>query len=196
MIYVISRKFLDKQGSKLAAPKEYLIIDGENFGNNASGNDEPATQKYNKCIIRGGFCPERETIAIMKRKKAGKEYSEKKLKNQIKEFYKSADFLEAAFFSMKAQGVYGVDKDINVFVCLPNLIFKNLGKQTAAIIQELSGMDFQFVFTEKTIKDSKRRCLEVGLKKKQLKKIIKVVKKAESKYNFRDRRDYDEDGDW
>lgn len=196
MIYVISRKFLDKQGSKLAAPKEYLIIDGENCGNNASGNDEPASQKYNKCIIRGGFCPERETIALLKRKKDGREYSEKKLKNQIKEFYKSADFLEAAFFSMKAQGAYGVDNDINVFVCLPNIIFKSIGKQTAAIIQELSGMDFQFVYTEKTIKETKRKCLDDGLKKKQLKQINKAVKKAESKYKFRRRDDYDEDDDW
>lgn len=194
MIYVISRKFLDKQGSKLAAPKEYIIIDGENFGNNASGNDDPASQKYNKCYIRTGFCPERETISLLRRKRDGKDYSEKKLKNQLKEFFKGVDFLEAAFYSMKAQGIYGIDNDINVYVCLPNIVFKAIGKETASMIQELSGMDFQFVYTEKIIKDTKRKCLEKGLKKKQLKKINKAVKKAESKFKIK-RRD-DEDDDW
>ena len=72
MVYVISRKYLDKHGAKLVAPNEYIIIDGENMGSNASGNDDPASQKYNKCIIRGGLCPERETINIFKAKKAGK----------------------------------------------------------------------------------------------------------------------------
>ena len=41
MVYVISRKYLDKHGAKLVAPNEYIIIDGENMGSNASGNDDP-----------------------------------------------------------------------------------------------------------------------------------------------------------
>lgn len=193
MIYVISRKCLDKHGEKLVAPNEYMLIDGENMGSNASGNDDPVSQKYNKCIIRGGFCPERETINIFKAKKAGKSYSEKKLKRQLKEFFKNPDFLEAAFFSMKAQGVYGVSNDINVFVCLPTLIYKNIGAEIAKMIQELSKMDFQFVFTEKDIKESKRKILEKSLKKKQLKEINKAIAKAEKKFKMRVRDDdYDD----
>lgn len=196
MIYVISQKFLERQGSKLAAPNEYLIIDGDNFGNNASDLSEPISQKYNKCIIRSGLCPERATLLIFKKKKAGKEYSEKKLKNQLKEFFKSNEFLEAAFFSMKAQGVYGEDSDINVYVCLPNIVYKNIGKQIASIIQELSGMDFQFVYTEKAIKDSNRKCLETSLKRKQLKAINKKVKKAEEKFKLKHLNDTDDEDDW
>lgn len=194
MIYIISRKYLDKHIAKLVAPNDYLIIDGENMGSNASGNDDPISQKYNKCVIRGGLCPERETITLLRAKKRGKEISEKKLKRQIKEFFKSADFLEAAFFSMKAQGVYGVDNDINVFICLPTIIFKEIGQEMASIIQALSKMDFQFIYTEKTIKETKRECLERTLKKKQLKAINKAVKKAEEKFKIRCRsEDLDDD---
>lgn len=194
MIYVISRKFLEKQGAKLAAPNDYLIIDGENFGNNASGTDEPISQKYNHTMIRSGFSPERETLNIFRKKKAGKEYSEKKLKNQLKEFFKSPDFLAAALFAMKAQGVYGVDNDINVYVCLPNIVYKNIGNQVAIIIQELSRVDFKFVFTEDTIKETKRQCLEKKLKPKKLKEINKVVNKIGKKYDIK-AKNHDED-DW
>ena len=196
MIYIVSQKYLDKHIAKLVAPNDYLIIDGENSGNNASsGYDEPVSQKYNKCTIRGGFCPERETINLLRAKKKGKEYSEKKLKRQIKEFFKSPDFLEAAYFSMKAQSVYGVDKDINIFVCIPTIIFKEIGQNMASMIQELSGADFQFVFTEKTIKESKKECLEESLKKKQLKQINKAVRKAEKKFQFRCRDEGFDDDD-
>ena len=196
MIYIVSQKYLEKHIQKLVAPRDYLIIDGENSGSNASsGYSEPISQKYNKCMIRGGFCPERETINILRAKKKGKEYSKKKLKRQIKEFFKDIDFLEAAFFSMKAQSVYGVDKDINVFVCLPTIIFKEIGQEMASSIQELSGVDFQFVFTEKTIKESGKKVLEESLKKKQLKEINKVVRKAEKKYEFRCRDDDFDDDD-
>ena len=195
MIYIVSQKYLEKHITKLVAPNDYLIIDGENSGNNASsGYSEPVSQKYNKCLIRGGFCPERETINLLRAKKKGKEYSEKKLKRQIKEFFKSPDFLEAAYFSMKAQSVYGVDKDINIFVCIPTIIFKEIGQNMASMIQERSGADFQFVFTEKTIKESKKECLEESLKKKQLKQINKAVRKAEKKFQFRCRdKGFDDD---
>lgn len=193
MVYVISRKYLDKHGAKLVAPNEYIIIDGENMGSNASGNDDPASQKYNKCIIRGGLCPERETINIFKAKKAGKEYSEKKLKRQLKEFFKTRDFLESVFFSMKAQGIYGVDNDINVFVCLPTIVYKNIGLEIANLIQELSKVDFRFVFTEKDIKETKRQILEKSLKKKELKEINKSVAKAEKKFKMKLEREDDYD---
>lgn len=193
MIYIVSRKYLDKHIAKLVAPNDYLIIDGENSGNNASGYDEPVSQKYNKCAIRGGLCPERETINLLRNKKKGKDYSKKKLARQLKEFFKSVDFLEAAYYSMKAQSVYGIDKDINVFVCLPTLIFKEIGQEMASIIQELAGVDFQFVYTEKSIKETKRKILEETLKRKQLKKINKVVRKAEKKFQFRCRDDDDDD---
>ena len=194
MIYIVSQKYLEKHIQKLVAPNDYLIIDGENSGSNASsGYGEPISQKYNKCVIRGGFSPERETFIILRNKKKGKEYSKKKLKRQLKEFFKSIDFLEAAYFSMKAQSVYGIDKDINVFVSIPTILFKEVGQEMASIIQELSGVDFKFVFTEKTIKESGKAILEDSLKKKQLKEINKAVRKAEKKHEFRCREDDDDD---
>ena len=94
---------------------------------------------------------------------------------------------------MKAQSVYGIDKDINVFVCLPTIIFKEIGQEMASIIQELAGVDFQFVYTEKSIKETKRKILEESLKKKQLKEINKVVRKAEKKFQFRCKDEDDDD---
>ena len=74
-----------------------------------------------------------------------------------------------------------------------NLIFKEIGQEMASIIQELAGVDFQFVYTEKSIKETKRKILEETLKRKQLKKINKVVRKAEKKFQFRCRDDDDDD---
>lgn len=195
MVYVISRKYLDKHIQKLVAPNEYLLIDGENHGSNASDNDEPISNKYNKVIIRGGLCPERETINLFKKKKLGKDIPEKKLRRQLKELYKSKTFIEACYLVMKAQGVYGVDKDINVFVCLPTLIYKNIGAEIASLIQELSKVDFEFVYTEKDLKATKREILERSLKKKQLKEINKSVKKAEHKFMIKCNLDDDDDDD-
>ena len=136
MIYVISRKYLDKHAAKLVAPNEYVFIDGENMGSNASNNEDPISQKYNKVIIRGGFCPERETISLFNKKNNGKDVSDKKIRRQLKELYKSRDFLASCIVAMKAQGIYGVDNDINVFICLPTLIYKFIGEEIAAIIKQ------------------------------------------------------------
>ena len=87
--------------------------------------------------------------------------------------------------SLNQTAVEGVCGIINIFVCIPTIIFKEIGQNMASMIQELSGADFQFVFTEKTIKESKKECLEESLKKKQLKQINKAVRKAEKKFQFR-----------
>ena len=126
MVYVISRKYLEKHAAKLVAPNEYIIIDGENMGSNADSSEDPISQKFNKTIMRGGFCPERETINLFRKKKDGKDFPEKKLRRQLKELYKSRDFLSAVFTAMNAQGVYGIDSDINVFVTLPTLVYKEI----------------------------------------------------------------------
>ena len=193
MIYVISRKYLDKHAAKLVAPNEYVFIDGENMGSNASNNEDPISQKYNKVIIRGGFCPERETISLFNKKNNGKDVSDKKIRRQLKELYKSRDFLASCIVAMKAQGIYGVDNDINVFICLPTLIYKFIGEEIAAIIQEMSKVDFKFVYTVKDLKSTKREILEKKLKKKQLKEINKVVDKLEEKYNVQCSVDDDDD---
>lgn len=192
MIYVISRKYLEKHIAKLVAPNDYIIIDGENVGSNADP-DDPISQKYNKVIIRGGFCPERETLNLIRRKQNGKEFSEKKLRRQLKEVYKSKDFLYCAFSAIKAQGVYGVDNDINVFICLPTFIYKEIGEEIAALIQEMSHVDFKFVYTVKDLKATKREILEKSLKKKQLKELNKAVSKAEEKFKLHCRVDDDDD---
>ena len=193
MVYVISRKYLEKHAAKLVAPNEYIIIDGENMGSNADSSEDPISQKFNKTIMRGGFCPERETINLFRKKKDGKDFPEKKLRRQLKELYKSRDFLSAVFTAMKAQGVYGIDSDINVFVTLPTLVYKEIGEEIAALIQEMANVDFKFVYTIKDLKETKREILEKSLKKKQLKEINKSVKKLEE--NYRLKCDMDDDDD-
>lgn len=193
MVYVISRKYLEKHAAKLVAPNEYIIIDGENMGSNADSSEDPISQKFNKTIMRGGFCPERETINLIRKKKDGKDFPEKKLRRQLKELYKSRDFLSASFTAMKAQGVYGIDSDINVFVTLPTLVYKEIGEEIAALIQEMANVDFKFVYTIKDLKETKREILEKSLKKKQLKEINKSVKKLEEKYRLKCDMDDDDD---
>lgn len=193
MVYVISRKYLEKHAAKLVAPNEYIIIDGENMGSNADSREDPISQKFNKTIMRGGFCPERETINLFRKKKDGKDFPEKKLRRQLKELYKSRDFLSAVFTAMKAQGVYGIDSDINVFVTLPTLVYKEIGEEIAALIQEMANVDFKFVYTIKDLKETKREILEKSLKKKQLKEINKSVKKLEEKYRLKCDMDDDDD---
>ena len=193
MVYVISRKYLEKHAAKLVAPNEYIIIDGENMGSNADSSEDPISQKFNKTIMRGGFCPERETINLFRKKKDGKDFPEKKLRRQLKELYKSRDFLSAVFTAMKAQGVYGIDSDINVFVTLPTLVYKEIGEEIAALIQEMANVDFKFVYTIKDLKETKREILEKSLKKKQPKEINKSVKKLEEKYRLKCDMDDDDD---
>ena len=94
---------------------------------------------------------------------------------------------------MKAQGVYGIDSDINVFVTLPTLVYKEIGEEIAALIQEMANVDFKFVYTIKDLKETKREILEKSLKKKKLKEINKSVKKLEEKYRLKCDMDDDDD---
>lgn len=187
MIFFVSQKYFKKHADELVAPRQYFIIDGENFGVTSS-QSESIANRYSNSHTLGGWCPERELFVLLKKKKNKEDYNKKKLERMTDEFLKSADFIGAVCASVKAQATYGVKEDINIFVVVPGVVYKMLGKKIKERVYKLIKAEGnpEFFFLQDELKKDD---LKDGLKKKQLKAILEGVKKAEKKHKL----DYTED---
>lgn len=184
MMYIMSQKFFKKNVEKLVAPNQYFLIDGENFGTTGNRSDAVAS-KYANSYSLGGFCPERELYNILKKIKKDEDFSKKKFERELKEFLHSKDFIGAACASMKAQASYGVDSDMNIFIVIPNVVYKIIGEiMCKSIVKMAKVEDFKFIFTEDDIEKKGKKILKNTLKKKELKEILKSVKRLEKKHDL------------
>ena len=175
MLYIVSQKFFKKNADRLVAPNQYFIIDGENHGVTDS-RKESISSKYNNTHPLGGWCPETELYRMLVKRKKGEDVSEKKFTKYVEEYLKSSDFIAAVCASAKAQATYGVDEDINIFVVLPGVVAKQLGKTIRKRIYKIN-----------------KHNLSDTLRKKDLKAILNAIKSAEKKYKLDYRLDDDDD---
>lgn len=189
MLYIVSQKFFKKNADRLVAPNQYFIIDGENHGVTDS-RKESISSKYNNTHPLGGWCPETELYRMLVKRKKGEDVSEKKFTKYVEEYLKSSDFIAAVCASAKAQATYGVDEDINIFVVLPGVVAKQLGKTIRKRIYKIIKVDCEFVRLQD---DINKHNLSDTLRKKDLKAILNAIKSAEKKYKLDYRLDDDDD---
>lgn len=184
MIYVMSEKFFSKNVKKLVKHHAYFGLDGANYSVIAgSSYKEAVASKYNRFHSAGGFCPENRLYRFLKKKKDGEEVNEARLEKEIKEFLTDKSFIAAVRTAFMAENSKYPDT-LNIFVVLPNIVWKYLGKQIVKKMIKLSKMDFEFIFTQEDIEDN-FKLLKRELTADQMKDLDKRVKKMEKKYDLK-----------
>lgn len=184
MIYVMSQKFFTKNIEKMAKYNEYFVLDGENYYATGRTADSVAiATKYSKSHSVGGLCPESRLYNMLKKKKNGEDINEEKLKKEIKKFFKDKSTIASFNVVFKTVVVGGANNPRNIFVVLPNIVYKFLGEKMIKKMKKLAKADFNFIFTQEDLKDD-IKMLKETLTKDQMKYIDKISKRVEEKYQI------------
>lgn len=185
MIYVMSQKFFKKHIEKMAEYNDYFILDGENYavtGN--SGETTAIATKYSRCHAVGGFCPESKLYGMLRKLKKGEDVNPDKLEVATKKFLKDKAFTVAINVALKALIAGGYDHPLNIFIVLPNVVYKYLGEKIIKRIKKVSSLEFDFLYKQEALKENMKR-LKTLLSSEQLKEIDKVTKYIEKKYELK-----------
>ena len=185
MIYVMNQKFLKKNIEKMAEYNQYFIIDGENFAVTGRSNDTVAiATKFNRSHSVGGFCPEVKLYGMLRKLKKDEEVNKDKLEKETKKFVKDKTFIVAVNVAFKALIANGTDRPLNIFVVLPNVVYKYLGETIIKRMKKIADADFSFIFSQDVLKEDMKH-LKKLLGSEELKEIDKITKKIEKKYDLK-----------
>lgn len=192
MIYVMNQKFFKKNIEKMAKYNPYFIIDGENFAVTGRSDTTIAiATKYSRCHSVGGFCPETKLYGMLRKLKREEDVSPEKLEKETKKFIKDKTFIVAVNVALKALIAGGVENPLNIFIVLPNIVYKYLGQRIIKKMKKLADTDFEFIYSQDDLKEDIKR-LKVLMEPKQLKEIDGITKKIEKKHDLKFRKDDDE----
>lgn len=188
MIYVMSQKFFKKHIEKMAKHNPYFILDGENWIVSGHPDGEGSiTTKYSNTYSVGSFSPEVRLYGMLKDLKRGESVNESKLKNEVQIFFKDKAFISSANTAYKTLVATGHDESRNVFVVLPNIVYKYLGKAMVKRMRKLGekgGLEFQCVFSQDKIEDDKKATKKL-LSPDQLEAVDAASKWIEKHYKLR-----------
>lgn len=183
MIYLMSRKFFEKNIQKMAKYNEYFVFDGENYGVTGGGLSTSAlASKYSRTHSVGSFSPEQRLYTMLREKKRGIEVNDKKFRNEVEAWVEDKSFISGVAYAYKA--LNATEEPMNLFIVIPNIIYKYLGSTIYKEMVKLAGLDFECVFMQDTIKEDKK-CLKDLLGKKKLKAVKKAVKKIEKDHKLK-----------
>ena len=193
MIYVMNQKFFKKNIEKMAKYNPYFIIDGENFAVTGRSNDKIAiATKYNRTHSVGGFCPEAKLYGMLRKMKRGDDVNQDKLESETKKFVKDKSFIVAINVAFKALIAGGTDNPLNIFIVLPNVVYKYLGKKIIKKMNKIADVDFDFIYNQDDLEENMKR-LKNLLDAGQLKEIDRLSKKIEKKFDLKFMKDDDDD---
>lgn len=191
MIFVISKKFLTEHPKRYLKVKDYTIIDGAS-DEDSSGRDS-LSNNFNRVVPIGDYYPGNRLVRALLEQQKGKRsdaISPRKLKEMRDDFLDDSDFIQAILATAKIQlceddrdGAH-IPLDKNVFVVLPQKLYKTLGKDIYKRMRDLfKKVDKNFIyFQDELEKDSD--LLEKELKSKLAKDIAKQIKKIEKERKF------------
>lgn len=188
MIYVMSQKFFKKKIEKMAKRNPYFGLDGENWGVTGHRDDEEAiATKYNNVYSVGSFSPEARLFNYLKDLKKGRDVPEGKLRNEVDLFLKDKAFISSVNTAFKTLVATGTSETRNVFVILPNIVYKYLGKAIVKRMRKLGekgGLRFTCVYTQDKI-DENKKCLDRLLTEDELEAVDRASKWIERHYDLR-----------
>ena len=192
MIYVMNQKFFKKNIEKMAKQNPYFVIDGENFAVTGRSNDTVAiATKYNRSHSVGGFCPEAKLYGMLRKLKREEQVNPEKLENETKKFLKDKSFLVAVNVAFKALIAGGTDNPLNIFIVLPNIVYKYLSKRIIKKMNKIADTDFEFIYSQDVLEDSIKKLRNL-LGSDELKEIDRLTKKIEKKYELKFMQDDDD----
>ena len=193
MIYVMNQKFFKKNIEKMAKYNPYFIIDGENFAVTGRSNNKVAiATEFNRTHSVGGFCPEVKLYGMLRKLKKEEPVNQEKFENEIKKFLKDKSFIVAVNVAFKALIAGGVDNPLNIFIVLPNVVYKYLGKKIIKKMNKIASAEFDFIYSQADLEDN-LKVLKNLLGPSELKEIDHLTKKIEKKYELKFMKDDDDD---
>jgi hypothetical protein len=188
----MNQKFFKKKIEKMAEFNPYFILDGENFAVTGRSNDTVAiATKFNRAHSVGGFCPEVKLYGMLRKIKRGEEVNPEKLEKEIKKFIKDKSFIVAINVAFKALISSGQDNPMNIFIVLPNIVYKYLGKKIIKKMTKIADTDFEFIFSQEALEDDMKMLKDL-LSPKEMKEIDYVSKKIEKKHELKFLQDDDD----
>lgn len=196
MIVIMSQKFWTKHAPKLVEPADYIGVDGENFGlTNRSADSSAIATRYSHMVTMGSYTPEGRLLTILKKMKRGEEINPRRYRHEVELYLDDVSFIACVVKTFKALYSCGFDSHLNVFLILPNIIYRYLGDPIMKEMINLAGLDFRFIFNQEELKEFGYSKLSIPLGKKRLKEISDRVSVLERKYKIKytKKKDWDDD---
>ena len=184
-----------KKAPKLVEHADYIGIDGENYAITGRGSDSVAIgSKYSHFVSIGSFTPEGRLWSMLRALKKGEEIHQTRFETEVECYLEDKAFISGVVKVLKALYSCGFTTHINVFVVLPNSIYKYLGHAIIERMMELTDLDFRFIFGFEEVKAFGYEKLEIPIKKAFLKEIAESVERIEKRYKIKyKKKDWDDD---
>lgn len=190
MMFLISQKFLEKHDKKILKVRDYIIVDGSDAGEmDDDARHSSVANRYNFVVINGGFTPHNRLIQSMKEDLkegiiADGKYSWK-TENMLADFFGDRTFIGSVLSAVQGFLVESTGWDVqrNVFIVLPNKVYRLMGDKILTKFNELLEVDFQFIYSEQELTDDKK-LLKKDLKEKKMKTLRKRIPKVAAKYKL------------
>ena len=182
MIYIVDKKFFMKKAKKLVEPADYFIIDGEDTGSTLSSGTSCISDKYSHSITNGKFTPPSKLFRLLHND--SKKFNADRVDDMIDEYMNDKHTISALLSAAKAMfyDEKNNPKGLNIFIVLPNKIYKVFGKLFKDWYKDKFKEDF--VYLKADIKESDFKMLEDGMKGKTIESVKERISKLEKKYKL------------
>lgn len=186
MLIIMSQKYWTKKAPKLVEPAEYVGVDGENVGQtNRSVDSVAIATRYSHMVTMGSYTPESRLMTMLKKLKRGEEVNPRRFRHEVELYLEDTSFISCVVKTFKILYSCGFDSHLNVFLILPNLVYRYLGDVIMKEMINLIDLDFRFIFNQDEIKEFGYDKLSIPLGKKRLKLIADQVAHMEKKYKIK-----------
>lgn len=183
MIYVMSQKFFMRYVARLAEPNPYFIIDGENYMVSGDSNKVRISTKFNRSHSVGNFSPEQSLYSYILKLQRGDDINEDKFDRRVREYLTDKAFISSVNSAYKALIALGTHETLNIFVVLPNLVYKYLGNQIVVRMRRLANLSFTCVYPQSELREN-WRMLERLCNDRQLREIDEATKRIERHWDL------------
>lgn len=186
MIFVMKYKTFNKISKKILPAADYLIVDGNDLDSEISTNaDKALSANYTNVYTNGTFTPPKSLIRDLTDIEEGAPIrsNARKIEDKLKDYLKSEDMTLSITATVNTINVFDDPRSANVFIVLPNKVYRAVGEDLTRRIKKLFKTDFDFIFNDDEILKNKKLAKK-KLKKNQVKEIKKLVSANVDKYGL------------
>ena len=185
MLFIYKKKTFVKKAKKILPDKEYFILDGEDVGSAVSSKKgDTISDSFTHCTSNGYFTPPRKLVNYFL-DKGDKQYDPSKVEEWLEDYFDAKNTKIAMLSSVRAifalmNNEKNPINEINIFVVLPNKVYKAMAQRFKAEYKKMFNLSFEFVFTEEDVEEDKS-ILTRPLSNKQINKILEKLEELEKK---------------
>lgn len=190
MIYICKKKTFEKMAKKILPDYEYFIIDGEDTGSSVSTATKTISDTFSHCTADGNFTPPRKLTRVMLDEDVD-DYDPDKVEDMIIDYFDNKRVKLSMIKAIKTMFALSslpnkAIPEINVFIVLPNKVYKAMGNRFLNEYKTMFKGIPQFIFMDEVLKDDKK-VLGKRINKDDLNKISKRISELEDKLSKKDK---------